>query len=197
MKKLLLSAIMATVFLLGTNAQTVITNDYGSPITGADGQDASQNKEEEKESFGAIGLMFYSFDGFENYGLFATHINPNGVGMDFALRANFKDHGNFNADILINYSFDLWSQNSNQLLLTLAAGPSLRTQDQLKGIDSRGKLEYDEGKFFVDCIINPRITVKFGKFVLTGGYFYWAPKFKFTKKDGATGGFNVGLGYDF
>ena len=46
MKKLFLSAIMATTLLFGANAQTVITNDYGSPVTGADGQQVSDNDDE-------------------------------------------------------------------------------------------------------------------------------------------------------
>ena len=110
------------------------------------------------------------------------------------MRAQFKDHGNFNFDLLFNYSFGLWKQDSNQLLLTLAAGPSLRTQDEISGFDKRGNIEYNSDKFFIDAVVNPRLTVKFGKIYITGGYFYWAPKFKFSKDDGATGGFNIGIG---
>ena len=88
MKRLLFTAVMATAFFFGTNAQTVINNDYSSPITGADGQSVSQSSDEESESwsYGAVG--FYSFDGFENWGLTYGGINPNGIGIDFALRMN-------------------------------------------------------------------------------------------------------------
>ena len=197
MKKLFLSAFMTMAFLFGASAQTVITNDYGSPITGADGQNSSTSSDDEQESFGYAGLMYYGFDGFENYGIFYGITTPNGVGFDAALRAQFKSHGNFNTDLFINYSFGLWSQNDNQLLLTLAAGPSMRTYDEVKGVNKYGNVEYDSGKTAFDGVINPRLTIKFGRLVLTGGYFYWAPKFKFSKDDGATGGFNVGLGYSF
>lgn len=196
MKKLLLSALMATVFLMGTNAQNVITNDYSSPITGADGQ-STTSTDDEAESFGYAGLMYYGFDGFDNWGIFYGFTSPNGLGLDAGLRAQFKSHGNFNGDILLNYSLGLWSQNNNQVLLTIAAGPSIRTYDEIDGVDKKGNLKYSSGKTAFDGIINPRLTIKFGKIVVTGGYFYWAPKFKFSKDDGATGGFNIGLGYSF
>lgn len=194
MKKIIFSAFIALIAFVSTNAQDVITNNYDSPITSADGQSVNTNSTEEDESFGGLGLMYYSFDGFENYGLNSNYTNPNGVGLDFGVRAQFKDHGNFNFDLLFNYSFGLWKQDSNQLLLTLAAGPSLRTQDEISGFDKRGNIEYNSDKFFIDAVVNPRLTVKFGKIYITGGYFYWAPKFKFSKDDGATGGFNIGIG---
>lgn len=196
MKRLFLSALVATVFLMGTNAQNVIKNDYSSPITGADGQ-STTSSDDEAESFGYAGIMYYGFDGFDNWGIFYGITSPNGLGLDAGLRAQFKSHGNFNGDVLLNYSFGLWSQNNNQVLLTLAAGPSIRTYDEIEGVDNKGKLKYKSGKTAFDGIINPRLTIKFGKIVVTGGYFYWAPKFKFSKDDGATGGFNIGLGYSF
>lgn len=194
MKKLLFTALMATAFLFSANAQTVISNDYGSPITGADGQSASQDSDDEAEAFGYVGLMFYSFDGFENYGLFFGNTNPNGLGLDFAVRASFKEHGNVNTDIMFNYSIGLVEKSSTQVAVTLALGPSLRMQDEIKGVDKKGNLEWEKSKIFCDCVINPKLTVRIDKVVISAGYFYWAPKFKFSKDDGATGGFNIGLG---
>lgn len=197
MKKILFMAINAMFAFVSTNAQDVITNDYESPITSVNGQSASTNNTEDEESFAGFGLMYYSFDGFENYGLNVNGVNPNGFGLDVGFRAQFKDHGNWNGDILFNYSFALWKQDSNQLLLTLAAGPSMRFQDEISGFDKKGNIEYSKDKLFFDAVVNPRITVKFGKIYITGGYFYWAPKFKFSKDDGATGGFNVGIGVTY
>ena len=69
MKKIIFSAFIALIAFVSTNAQDVITNNYDSPITSADGQSVNTNSTEEDESFGGLGLMYYSFDGFENYGL--------------------------------------------------------------------------------------------------------------------------------
>ena len=197
MKRLLFTAVMATVFFFGTSAQTVINNDYSSPITGADGQGVSQSSDDEAESYSYGAVGFYSFDGFENWGIAYGGINPNGIGLDFAFRMNFKEHGNFNVDVLLNYSVGLVSNGSTQVALTFALGPSFRTQDELKGVNSKGNLEWENGKFFCDGVVNPRLSVKLGKLALSAGYFYWAPKFKFSKDDGATGGFNCSLGLSF
>ena len=197
MKRLLFTAVMATAFFFGTSAQTVINNDYSSPITGADGQGVSQSSDDEAESYSYGAVGFYSFDGFENWGIAYGGINPNGVGLDFAFRMNFKEHGNFNVDVLLNYSVGLVSNGSTQVALTFALGPSFRTQDELKGVNSKGNLEWENGKFFCDGVVNPRLSVKLGKLALSAGYFYWAPKFKFSKDDGAKGGFNCSLGLRF
>ena len=197
MKRLLFTAVMATAFFFGTSAQTVINNDYSSPITGADGQGVSQSSDDEAESYSYGAVGFYSFDGFENWGIAYGGINPNGIGLDFAFRMNFKEHGNFNVDALLNYSVGLVSNGSTQVALTFALGPSFRTQDELKGVNSKGNLEWENGKFFCDGVVNPRLSVKLGKLALSAGYFYWAPKFKFSKDDGATGGFNCSLGLSF
>ena len=197
MKRLLFTAVMATAFFFGTSAQTVINNDYSSPITGADGQGVSQSSGDEAESYSYGAVGFYSFDGFENWGIAYGGINPNGIGLDFAFRMNFKEHGNFNVDVLLNYSVGLVSNGSTQVALTFALGPSFRTQDELKGVNSKGNLEWENGKFFCDGVVNPRLSVKLGKLALSAGYFYWAPKFKFSKDDGATGGFNCSLGLSF
>ncbi len=196
MKKILFTALMVFAFGMNASAQNVITNDYQTPITGADGQNVNESNDGDKETFGTIGLMYYGFKDLDNYGLYWNMDTPNGFGMDFALRAQFKSHGNFNLDLLFNYSFALWQQNENQLLLTLAAGPSFRSQEAIDGFNKNGSPTYKD-KLFVDCGLNPRLTVKVGKFALTGGFYYWAPKFKFSKDDGAQTGFNVGLGYCF
>ncbi|MBR1547596.1 MAG: hypothetical protein IJ637_02575 [Prevotella sp.] len=197
MRKLFLSAAMAMAFLCGANAETIVTNDNAAASLGVDNVNATTGADDDSESFGYGGLLYYGFDDFENYGLTFGMLNPNGFGLDIALRAQFKDHGNFNGDFLFNYSFALMSKNSNQVLLTLALGPSMRTYDEVKGFDSRGNIEWNRNKTAFDGVINPRLTIKLGRVVLMGGYFYWAPKFKFNKDDGATGGYNVGLGISF
>lgn len=127
MKKFFLSAIMASMFLFGANAQTVIVNDYSSPITGADGQTITTDDEE--ESLVIFNLVYYGFDGFENYGFSDCFINPNSIGFDFNIRGNFEKYGNYNFDLGPNYSFKLWGKDNMKLFLTASVGPSFRMQD--------------------------------------------------------------------
>ncbi len=48
----------------------------------------------------------------------------------------------------------------------------------------------------VDGFVNGRLSVKYKKIMLSGGYYYWAPKFKFGK-DYKADGVNVTLAYCF
>lgn len=187
MKKLFLSAMMATAFLFGANAQTVITNDYGSPITGADGQSVSND--DENESIGYYGLGFYSYDGGENYSLSFGNYTFNGVGIGVNIRSNFKFSDNqntYNGDVLINYSLGVYKNSDTKVMVTAEAGPSFAS-----------RYVYDDGKvkdkFFVDAFVGIKGTVSYKKFVLSAGYHIWAPKFKFGK-DYKADGFYAQLG---
>lgn len=177
------------VSLTNINAQTVIQNSYDS------------NKAEVKkdpnvsESFGTVSFQYLSFDGFENYGLAISQNNPNKWGWDMNLRAQFESHGNYNIDWLANYSVELSKSESFGCYLTLAAGPSLRLQDEAE-INSKGELKWENG-FFIDAVLNPRLTLKVNGLAASIGYFYWAPKFKFSKDDGAVGGLSLSIGLAF
>ena len=61
-----------------------------------------------------------SFDGFDNYGIVDHWINPNRIGGEFGIRASFEDHGNYNVDLGINYSFELTNKNDFSAYLILA-----------------------------------------------------------------------------
>ena len=174
MKNFILTIFLSLTCLLNANAQNTSNSD--------------------DEGFGTIGLMYYGFDGFENYGVYYGGSVPNKVSFEMGVRHLFEKHGHFNMDIMLNYSFGLWSQDSNKLLLTINAGPSVRNYQEPTGNSIGGNDQYKD-KYSVDGVFNPRITLKLGKISLTGGYFFWAPKFKFDKKNGAQNGFNVGLGY--
>lgn len=170
MRKFILTAIVLIASIVGANAQ-------------------------EKETITSINLHYLSFDGFQNYGLVDYFINPNGFGGEFGLRANLEKHGNYNMDLGVNYAYELTNKNDLTALLVMSLGPSLRMQDQVKGIKN-GTVEYEQ-KFKFDGFINPRLTVKYKSVMASVGYFYWVPEFKFSKSDGATGGLNVSLGYSF
>ena len=196
MKKIFLSAFMTMAFLFGANAQTVITNDYGSPITGADGQNVSNDDEE--ETLGIFNLVYYGFDGFQNYGISDYWLNPNSIGFEFNIRMNFKKYGNYNIDLGPNYSFKLWGQDNKKLFLTAAVGPSFRVQDVPEiSYDSNGRMkEKSKRKCKFDLFANARLAFNVGHFTLSAGYFLWGAEFKF-EKGYKSDGFNVALGYAF
>lgn len=189
MKQLVLVAFLTLVLSINANAQTVISNNY-EPIT-----EDQVELQKLSDSFGALNFQYLSFDGGENYGIAACSFNPNNIGVDFGARASFKSHGNLNYDFGINYSFELVNKNDFAGYLTLAIGPSFRIQDKFK-LDDDGDIDYKSG-FFVDGYINPRLSIKYDRFVASIGYFYWAPKFKFSKNKGAIGGLSLAVGYCF
>lgn len=153
------------------------------------------NVSNESTVFSTVGLGYYDFDGMENYGITIQGYTVNGVSLDIAIRANFEEHGNVNGDFGLNYTFGLYQKDDLGLYLTLAAGPSFRTQDQLDGFDKHDNPNY-KSKFMVDGFVNGRLSVKYKNIMLSGGYYYWAPKFKFGK-DYKVDGVNVTLAYCF
>lgn len=190
MKNLVIVTLLSLVTFINVNAQTVIKNNYNSTTT------ENSKEQSTSDSFGSFNFQYMSFDGFDNYGIVDHWINPNRIGGEFGIRASFEDHGNYNVDLGINYSFELTNKNDFSAYLILAVGPSFRLQDKIDGFDKRGNLEYKEG-FFVDGYINPRLSIKYSHIIASVGYFYWAPKFKFSKDDGATGGLSLAIGYAF
>ena len=193
MKTVILSVAMMVAGFSFAKAQ-VVSNNYDTPVT----QETTTEEENGKETFSYVGFGFESFDsygGFENYGLAMHALTPNGFGMDFNLRASLEDHGNYNVDLGANYSFKLWGNDDSKLLATLALGPSFRLQDQFQGFDDQDKEKYKE-KFFVDLYINPRVSFRYKRVVVSAGYFFWAAKFKFSK-DYRANGFSATLGYCF
>ena len=196
MKKLFLLAILVTLSLWNVSAQTVITNDYSSPITGADSQNV--RSDDEDETIGGVNLVYYGFDGFQNYGISLYSLNPNGLGFEWGIRANFEKYGNYNTDLGLNYSFKLWEQDGKKLLLTAAIGPSIRMQSVPEySYDNRGNMrESSETKYKFDLFANARLTFNTGRLLLSAGYFIWGAEFKLS--DGyKADGFNVALGYSF
>ena len=178
---------------MSVNAQSLIKNDYSSTSATATTKTTESDK---VESCSSMGLSYYSFDGFENWGLNVVNgVEPNGWFFDLIVRAQFKEHGNYNGDLLLNYSFLLSHSENATAFLKIAFGPSLRVQDQAK-LNSKGNLKWEE-KCFCDAVFKPTLGVKLGKIVLEAGAMYWAPKWKFSKDDGAVWGFTGGIGYAF
>ena len=192
MKKLIISLLMAASALL-VNAQTVIRSDYSSSPTKAESVKESNN---DYETFFPAQFVFLTFDGGNNYGIAVSQYTPNGIGFDWLTRASFKKYGNFNMDLAVNYSFLLSQNDDLSLFLTASIGPSFRMQD-VQEYDFYAQKEKDKTKYYIDGVINPRLLLKYKKLTLSAGYFYWAPQFKFSKKDGGMGGLSLSLGYEF
>lgn len=188
MKKILFLTLMVMVFTMNATAQTAIANDYENNETVNNGNNGKSDSSE--ESVAPVNFNFFAFDGFQEYGISAYFINPNGVGVDFGGRINnFKSHeSNLNIDFGPNYSFLIWHKDNMRLLLTAAAGPSFGTRDEIN----------DEGnwhnKFKVDFFGTGRFSFLVGKFHISAGYFYWSPEWKF-KGNGSA--FTASIGYDF
>ena len=174
MKKILF-VVMMFAFGLNASSQVVISNDYGSPIQGAEGQKITEDDEEEMLS--CIGVMYYGFKGTADYGFGGYFLNPNGVGFEFAARSDlkFNDYSHLSFDLGINYSFKLVSNDNMKLLLTLAAGASVRNQSYVEySYNSKGSAsENKKEKFYFDGFVNPRISFAVGKVLLSAGYYYW------------------------
>lgn len=177
MKKKFMCAFMALAFCIGINAQTVITNNYDSPITGADGQ--SIDDDDDAEGIAYAGLTVYEGPAFA---LNFRGQNWNALGFELNLMTG-KDFENFESNINLNYSFGLWKDSDKMLLLTLAAGPSLNFY----------KIN-DENKMACNLYVNPYMTFKINRFVLSAGYSLCFAKWDFDNRGDA---FHVGVGYCF
>lgn len=188
MKKLLFT-LMAILTINVANAQTIINNYDGVDNLTFD------TEAEDNESFSCVGLGFYSYDGFENYGLSCGRYTFNGFGFSNAIRMNFEKHGNWNWDFMPNYSFGAYKKDDLLVLITGEFGPSFRMQDQYDGIDKNNNIKY-KSKFLIDAFIGVKGTVKFNTFALSAGYHLWAPKFKFGEKNRCDG-FYAQLSYCF
>ena len=194
MKKFCLTVLIATVFLLGANAQTIIKNDYSTSESSATVEVKKDNKE---ETIGAFNLVYYGFDGLSNYGVSDYWLKPNGFAGEFGFRIDFKDFYNYSFDIGPNYTFKVWGKDKNKVLLTAAVGPSFCGRDVAKiKYDSQGNPKVEtETKFKFDMFANVRLSFKVSRVLLSAGYFMWAPEFKMGGKYRADG-FNVAIGYD-
>lgn len=133
---------------------------------------------DDNDRIGYWGLGFFSYDGGENYGLGFGFYTFNGFGLGFNARSNWKfsDHQNtYNADILLNGSLGIYSNDDVKLMITPEVGPSIGSRSV-----------YDDGeikeKFFIDGFVGLKAVVAYKKVVISAGYHMWAPKWKFGKE---------------
>ena len=174
MKKILFSAIMAVMACNYSYAQTIVTNDYGTPVT-----NETIQEDRGREALTIFNLSYYTFKGGYNVGVSTYYIRPNSIGFDFNVRMSFETKGNLNFDLGVNFSPKLWGDNDFALFFTPSVGPSFRVQDG----------------FFVDLYFNPRLIFNYKSFVVSAGYFMWVAKANFS--DGMNHGFQASIGYVF
>lgn len=86
------------------------------------------------------------------------------------------------------------------MFFTLGAAASVRVQEEFEGIDydkhGNPKEKWSSAKTLFDAVLSARLFFSSGHFAISGGYVYWAPKFKFGK-DYKADGWVVSLGYNF
>lgn len=180
MKKLFIGALLMGASLLA-NAQTVIRSDYSSPVPGTE-------LGEEK--------VYESFDVFMLTALFPKHsfgsrvggafYKPGSIGWEFASSFMFKDNV-VAFDLGANYALPL---NQN-FFLTLGLGPSL----SLYQVDDKNDKYKTHTKTSLNAYVHPALLFNYKKIFMSLGYDYVAPKFKFSKKDGASGAVSIGIGW--
>ncbi len=181
MKKVLLTIVMCLSFGINTNAEDDYPDDDPVTVIPID------NNDNPKESLGYYGLGFYSYDGAENYSLSYGMYKFNGLGIGMNLRSNFKFSDNqntFNADVLLNYSFGVYSNTDVAVLITPEIGPSLGSRYIFEMEKDKPKAKE---KYYIDGFVGIKMTLAFGPITLSAGYHIWAPKWKFGKNEKADG----------
>ena len=180
MKRMFLSAIMATAFLFGANAQTVITNDYSSPITQAEGQQID-NSDDEKSS----ASFDLSYQGIENgFGLGMTwvfnHFAINFSWLEGDTNQYITKNEGWRAGIGLNYRHWL----SDFFYIEGQAGIEYTHATlKMKGGDKYS--DGDFGLFLTPRIGIPLINISDGKLGIVAGYRWDFNKFKFSKENTA------------
>ncbi|MBR1879409.1 MAG: hypothetical protein IJ804_01440 [Prevotella sp.] len=183
---------MVVTFGMNVNAQTVIANDYGSPISGADGQSVNSNDDEEelKSSFDI------SYQAIENgFGLGMTwvfnHIVLNGSMISGETNSYIKKNEGWRIGLGLNYRHWL----ANFLFIEGQAGVEYTHGTVEIKVSKNETSENSEGNF--GMFLTPRVGLKALKIAGTdwgvvAGYRWDFNKFKFDK-DYTAKYFTIGL----
>lgn len=190
----------------GTTVQPnpIIQKEHVSQSTASVVSDTNNNSAAINEwvvdywGYGSIG--YWNYDDFENWGLAFGHINLDGWGLDFTVgRVCFKrlekgGSGNYNVDILPNYTFGLLKKNKTCLGFTVSAGPSVRKQEVWTGEVTAGGNMKTKDKWYIDGYTQIALNAKVGPVFLSAGYNLWFPQFKTSSKKRAEG-FVIKVGF--
>lgn len=173
MKKTILSFMLAVICCLSVTAQ----NSSDEPVKG----------------FAVVYQTTFEKD--HSFGFGATIINPNFIG--FEIESLFSiNSGKFTGggvDVGPNYAFELPTAGDIRLFLTASLGPTIYYSQK---VDDEGK-ETSKMKFNFGAYGDAKFVVNYKRFMISAGYIYRAPEFKFSKNKGASGGLIVSVAYDF
>lgn len=143
-----------------------------------------------------VGVGAWFYDGMQNYGLYLSYYTINGWALNMNFRSSFKKYGNYNLDLaLLGYSARVWGNGDADLLVSAVAGPSLRSNKVVDGVNkATGELKEDF-KMFVDAYIAASVMLRYKKITVTAGYDVWGLQFKFSKGNRGNG-FYAAVGYN-
>ena len=143
-----------------------------------------------------VGAGAWFYDGMQNYGLYLSYYTINGWALNMNFRSSFKKYGNYNLDLaLLGYSARVWGNGDADLLVSAVAGPSLRSNKVVDGVNkATGELKEDF-KMFVDAYIAASVMLRYKKITVTAGYDVWGLQFKFSKGNRGNG-FYAAVGYN-
>lgn len=152
-----------------------------------------ENEDASSVEFNTMGIGYWSYDGFENWGIQMSSLTYNGWASEINLRANLKKYGNYNMDFaFFGHSFGLTKSDNSILYLALVAGPSFRMQTVYDW-----EKDKDKEKMFIDFYGAVSLNFQLGeKFLIKVGYNLWSGQFKFKEGYNADG-VCVSLGYEF
>ena len=187
MKKLFLSAFMATAFLFGASAQTVITNDYGSPITGADGQSVSDSDDERE--VGSFDLSYQAISGGFGMGItwVFNYLVINASFLSGDTDKYIEKNEGWRAGIGANYRHWL----ADFIYIEGQAGVEYsHSTIKMKGGDKNS--DGDVGLFVTPRVGIPFLNIANTKWGIVAGYRWDFNKFKF-KKENTDDYFTIGI----
>lgn len=182
MKKFFILAMMALAVGMSANGQTVITNDYGSPITGTDVQ--KSGSDELEQSQGGFDVQYNAIE------------NGWGIGIDYVV-SNVL----FGYDYLFGKTNDYVNTN-NGMEIYLGGNYRYRIIENLY-VEGRAMIGYyywktefkgggDDSANKVFLGFSPRVGLQFGKWAISAGYRWDYVDFKFDKEH-CLDRFNIGL----
>ena len=132
----------------------------------------------------------------QNYGLYLSYYTINGWALNMNFRSSFKKYGNYNLDLaLLGYSARVWGNGDADLLVSAVAGPSLRSNKVVDGVNMATGEMKEDFKMFVDAYIAASVMLRYKKITLTAGYDVWGLQFKFSKGNRGNG-FYAAVGYN-
>lgn len=209
MKRTILTLLFPALLTVYTNAQVVISNDYGTPVgqagdlnddvdwrwnddyhrsqTAAQGNSSYSSAIDYEDPFMYAGLSWYNTTGTNTFGLNVGYLRWNGLGADFNVSTDesFKNFWDFNLNI--NYAFGLWNNDSSAGMITFAVGPSFYTS----------KTGDDGSESTFNLVTNPRFTIRVNHILFNLGYRIQFNKFKFKKENTSDAVMHFGIAYCF